>query len=323
MTKIEWVKNADGTQGKSWNVLAGCSKASPGCLNCYAERMAWRLVNNPATAKDYEDTIAVTSAGPRWSGKVNLLYRRLGQPMWRKKPTIYFVCSMADLFHPTVRAAFIVNVYEAMAACPQHTFIVCTKRPGRIVPVLYGPEGHWYLGGGDSLPNVWHLVSVENRECADRRIPELLQLREMAQGWPVLGVSAEPLLEPIDLQSHLGTWTDGAPYIMRGHETVHLDAPTGGLPKYSHLYTAMAKTPDSFLVKRGLDWVICGAESGPGARPMDLDWARTLKNQCQAAGVPYFLKQAQINGKLVKMPELDGRQWAEMPGDEYDRTYTK
>jgi len=123
--------------------------------------------------------------------------------------------------------------------------------------------------------NIWLGVSVEDQKTANERIPWLLKTPAA-----VYGVSVEPMLEKIDLKM-----------------MVYFCGGSSGL-KDSHP-----------------DWVICGCESGPTARPMDLDWARSLRDQCQAANVPFFLKQAVINGKLIKMPELDGKQWMEYPNE--------
>lgn len=238
-TKIEWVRNSDGTRGETWNPVTGCTKISPGCAHCYAERIARRLAGRcgyPEAPHHFD---------------VTLHPDKLNDPLKWKKPQTIFVCSMSDLFHESVPADYITHIYEVMAASPQHTFIVLTKRPERIVSVLYGEEGRWYLGGGDYLPNVWHMTSAENQETANNRIPELLKLYDISWGWPVLGVSVEPMLGAIDLSESIG------------------------IRKYLP----------------ALDWVICGGESGPGARPMREEWARDLRDQCREAGAPFFFKQ--------------------------------
>ena len=199
-------------------------------------------------------------------------------PLHWRKPRTVFVCSMSDLFHPLVRPEVIHDAYLVMSACPQHTFIVCTKRPGRIVPVLYDEPGY-YLGGGDYLPNVWHLVSTENQEQADIRIPELLKLRNASQGWTVLGVSAEPLLEQVDLTKWL-------PALVR-HGQYHHEA-------------------------GDLSWAIAGCETGPHARPMKLSWARDMRDQCKESGVPFFMKKVSGSPQGKQPPDdLMVREWPE------------
>jgi len=171
-------------------------------------------------------------------------------PMHHIKPRLYFVCSMSDLFHPAVPAEVIVQAFEQMEAMRQHIFIICTKRPERIASVLYGEEGHFYLGGGDFLPNVWLLTSAENQETYDQRVSALLDLGGNGYAWPVKGVSCEPLL---------GEITD-------------IRIPVGSMGDYP-------------------DWLIVGGESGPGARPMHPDWARSLRDECAQLRVPFFFKQ--------------------------------
>src|SRR3990167_9713762 len=173
-TSIEWADEV-------WNPVTGCTKVSQGCKNCYAERIAERFW------------------GDRKFTDVQMHEDRLRAPLHWKKPRRIFVNSMSDLFHPAVPASFIHAVYYVMTESKQHTFIVLTKRPERIVPVLYGAESNYYLGGGDYLPNVWHLTSAENQETANTRVPELLKLCGMSGGWPVIGVSVEPMLGPVKL----------------------------------------------------------------------------------------------------------------------------
>jgi len=181
---------------------------------------------------------------------------------WRKPRTV-FVCSMGDIFHSNVPTDFIDKVLEIIAACPQHTFLMLTKRPENIEDKLYGGKGARVLGGGDYLPNLGLGVTVENQDAV-KRILHLLKIPAAMRF-----VSVEPMLEPVKLGL------------------------AKGLP--------------------GLDWVICGEESGPNARHVGDGPIRDLKNQCVAAGVPFMLKQMWIGGKLVKMPELDGRVWDQRP----------
>lgn len=180
------------------NCTVGCTPVSSGCKNCYANTLhsmrhkaftEGKLQNIPQYAKPFSE--------------IQLMPDRMADALKQKKPSIIGISFMGDLFHKDVPADFITDVYEQMEQCPQHTFVVCTKRPERIVSVLYGEEGGWYLGGGDYLHNVWHLTSVENQETADLRIPALLELREQSRGWSVLGISAEPLLGPLKIMPYL------------------------------------------------------------------------------------------------------------------------
>jgi len=203
---------------------------------------------------------------------------------------------MGDLFHPAISAEYIVDLYETMTFLKRHTFIVLTKRPERIASVLYGQEGNWYLGGGDYIPNIWLGVTAENQQAADERIPLLLQIPGA-----VRFVSVEPMLGRVDIESYL--WAVGAstagPWRFPSGRVVH----TGGIGGQM-----ISSTPASEL-----HWVICGAESGSGARPMDEDWVRSLRDQCVSADVPFFYKQRIDGGKKISMPELDGEVWDQMP----------
>lgn len=313
MTTIEWCRNDDGTLGKSWNVTRGCSTISPGCEHCYAMKMAHRF---SAHGQPYDGLTKLTKHGPRWTGEVRCVLEMLEAPLHWRKPTRIFVDSMSDLFHDKVPDEFIAAVFGVMAACPQHTFIVLTKRAKRMrewfawlgkadpdgsfplhrdvvrrhlakykFDAPYAPTIRW------PLPDVWLGVSVENQEAADERIPYLLET-PAAVRW----VSVEPMLGAINLR-HIDADAAGST------SPCQVDALTGR-------HTDMGR-PCADVTR--LDWVICGCESGPNARPMDLNWARSLRDQCQAAGASYFLKQATVGGKLVKTPELDGRRCVEFP----------
>lgn len=274
MSKIEWT---DAT----WNPVVGCSLASPGCTNCYAMRTAWRLEwmavrhdtahSTPGPTAQYLGTTKLTKAGPVWTGTVNAAPDDvLMKPLRWKKPRRIFVNSMSDLFHPAVPDAVIDRVFAVMALCPKHQFQVLTKRSDRMREYCtsrFGGWGEMHLadaiealdgfkkdGGGEwgePLPNVWLGVSVEDQARADERMPDLL-----ATPAAVRWISAEPLLGPVDLKDFL-LCHDAAP-------------PCAGPSKY---------------------WVVAGGESGPGARPMHPDWARSLRDQCAAAGVPFLFKQ--------------------------------
>lgn len=423
VTKIEWVKGAEGRAGETWNVITGCSKTSPGCQFCYAERMARRTYRDswrPWTEKNINTNLRIYP-------------ERFDAPFRWREPRMVFVCSMADLFHPAVSDETIGRVWQVMGATPRHTYMILTKRPERMhkwarewysggmlepsdVRPVYGYPGYsistdgvvfgkrndtraglvpdfseagyqrvtlyrkgsprggerelvhrlvlatfvrrplpaeqachrngnprdnrfsnlywgtqednWrdrishgnarsyaklteeqveeirrraeigqsayriskdypvsdtqirnIVGGRqwnmpDSGPeirppartvldSVWLGVSVEDQERADERIPHLL-------GTPAAlrFVSVEPMLEPVDLSSWLGTCLCG----MGFYAAPELHAPS---------------------CHRGscLDWIIAGGESGPGARPLDLLWLRSLRDQCRPAGIPFFAKQ--------------------------------
>ncbi|HVL65753.1 MAG TPA: phage Gp37/Gp68 family protein [Vicinamibacterales bacterium] len=258
-SSIEWTDS-------TWPVVTGCDYASPGCANCYAVRDARRLSHNPnpRVAAAFAGVVEPTAAGKlRWTGRVNCLEERLDWPLKWKRPRKIFVCNQSDLFHEDVPQAFIIAVFNRMARAPQHTFQVLTKRPARMremVQLIDALRGGSSLYANWPLPNVWLGVSVENQRFADERIPLLLQTPAA-----VRFISAEPLLGPLELR----------------HDWLY---------EYRNLNPVKAIVPAGAPLPR-LSWVIVGGESGKGARPFDLAWARSIVQQCQAAGTAVFVKQ--------------------------------
>lgn len=254
-TKIEWTD-------MTWNPVTGCTPISEGCQNCYAKRMAKRLAGRCGYPKD--DPFLVT-----------LHPERLNEPMKWKTPRRVFVCSMGDLFHEDVPFEYIHGIWDIIKAYPQHTFLILTKRPQRMAEVvnrIYGLERlGWSKGFWD---HVWLGVTAENQQRANERIPILLQIPAA-----VRFVSVEPMLGPVDLSEWLGgTW-----YC----ETCECTVDPEFVP-FSEIHYPCENYLD-FIP--GIDWVICGGETGPGARPMHPDWVRSLVLQCKNAGVPIFVKQ--------------------------------
>lgn len=277
-TKIEWAE-------ETWNPVTGCSPVSEGCRNCYAKRMAQRLRGRCGYPEDEPF-------------KVTFHPNQLRQPSRWKKPRRVFVCSMGDLFHDDVPERWISAVFLAMQKAKKHTFLILTKRPERMAEFLdrWGhcdndyPEdrgflsadcsagkplgyGHYRREGRqrDPLSNVWLGVTAENQEQADRRIPILLSIPAA-----VRFVSVEPMLGPVDIEEYFPKY-DYRPMYGYYREFLRMQRiESDGKP---------------VLINPGIDWVICGGESGPGARPMHPDWARCLKDQCQTAGVSFYFKQ--------------------------------
>ncbi len=196
-TKIEWADEV-------WNPVTGCTKVSPGCANCYAERFAKRLAGRCGYPKDNPFDMKVH-------------YDRLENVDFGKKPKQIFVCSMGDLFHYMVPNSVIEYVLEIIAANPQHTFIVLTKRPRNLDDKLYGVDLDTpirELGGGDYLPNLWLGISAENQEWYDERISYLLDIPAAKHI-----VSLEPLLGPIDL----GEFIEHIDWVIVGGESANFD----------------------------------------------------------------------------------------------------
>lgn len=327
-TKIEWCRSDDGSLGETWNPVRGCSRVSPGCGGakgqggCYAERLAIRM---SAEGQPYHGLVRSGPQGPRWTGEVAFDAKALAAPLSWRKPRRVFVNSMSDLFHEALTNEQIAAVFGVMAACPQHTFQVLTKRAERmaewfkwvtraatenaggiaaaararmgalecaLIGHAAGDEGAFEkrLGANTDwvwpLPNVWIGVSVEDQKRADERIPHLLRVPAA-----VRFLSCEPLLEHVDLRL-------SPPCDCCGVE-----------PKHA-----------------GIDWVIVGGESGPGARPFDLAWARAVVGQCREAGVACFMKQlgadpvqssddAERFGSIFDLADRKGGDPAEWPED--------
>lgn len=244
-TSIEWT---DAT----WTPVKGCTRKSPGCVNCYAEIMAARF-SKPGQWGEGLATIVETPHGKdhRWTGAVRLDSKELLKPLSWRKPRRIFVCSTSDLFHEAVSDDDLDLVFAVMGRADQHTYQVLTKRPERMRDYIKSrtrlPDeiGAFYdLPTDGSAPiyqplrNVWLGVSVEDQSRATERISVLQDVPAHTRF-----VSFEPLLGPVNADL------------------------------------------------RGVHWAIVGGESGPGARPMHPDWARSLRDQCAAAGVPFLFKQ--------------------------------
>jgi len=238
----------------TWNPIRGCSRVSEGCRNCYAEKVASRFCG-PGEA--YEGL----AKDGRWTGKVQLIEEHLDDPIRWKKPRRVFVNSMSDLFHDSFFEGLlrkdepVRQIFKVMAAAKQHTFQVLTKRPDNMRRFM----GWWMDQYGDVPPNVWLGVSVEDQKTADERIQLLMRTHAA-----VRFISAEPLLGPLNITPFL---TSGGIRFGMGCKYGE-----GGLDKK-------------------LDWVIVGGESGPRARPFQLDWCESIVEQAKAAAVPVFVKQ--------------------------------
>ena len=279
MTTIEWTD-------RTWNPVTGCTKVSPGCDNCYAENIARRF----AGSKAFPDGFDVT-----------LHEQRLAQPYRWKEPARVFVNSMADLFHDDVPDPFITQVFDVMEANPQHTFQVLTKRYARMRSFVQRREEQRrkYAAKFDDCPteamrnspaaqdararaaappaNIWLGVSVETQTWADIRIPALLETPAA-----VRFLSCEPLLGPVDLCGPI------VPGRGRPRLTYWLDGRPGWGPEQTDDRGRAFQEP---VVGPRINWVIVGGESGPRARAMHPQWARTIRDQCQHSRVPFFFKQ--------------------------------
>jgi len=199
-TKIEWTRSDDGTLGRTWNPIRGCSVVSEGCRNCYAMNFATRFAKE---GEPYEGLAYRNSSGAHWTGKVEFIEKHLTDALRWRKPARVFVNSMSDLFHESIPDEWIDKIFAVMAYAPQHVFQVLTKRPERMLSYLSCREGRrvvidglgaiWTHTVSWPLPNVHLGVSAEDQKTANERIP-LLRETPAAVRW----VSAEPLIGPID-----------------------------------------------------------------------------------------------------------------------------
>lgn len=282
-----------------------CEKASAGCQNCYSETNNARCLPRNGTGLPFDRR-------SRDLVDIHLDEKILLQPLRWKKGRRIFVCSQTDLFGEFVPDELIDRVFAAMALCPQHTFQVLTKRPDRMerwaadaevrIQNIVDESETW----DDSpipdeemaplirewpLPNVWLGVSCDDQRRADERIPHLLRTPAA-----VRFLSCEPLLEDLRL------W-----------KLCSLDFHDNTIGYETYPLSGMQAMPDCDWPHPKIDWVIVGAESGPGARPCSEDWIRSLRDQCQTAGTAFFYKQWAVNGRKVDTPELDGKKWVEFP----------
>jgi protein gp37 len=230
-SKIEWT---DAT----WNPVRGCTKISPGCKHCYAERFAERF--RGVKGHPFEQGF-----------DLRLVPGKLGEPLRWKSPQRIFVNSMSDLFHDQVPLEYIQRVFRVMNEANWHQYQVLTKRAERLEAI--SAELPW-------ASHIWMGVSVENEDYL-WRIDHLRRIKAH-----VKFLSIEPLLGPIGK-----------------------------------------------IKLRGIDWVIVGGESGPGARPMTPEWVKDIRDQCRKANVAFFFKQWGGVQKKRHGRELDGRTWDEMP----------
>jgi protein gp37 len=315
----------------TWNPVRGCSWVSRGCEHCHAERTAARLAGR---GQPYEGLVDDSGL---WNGRVILVHHTLAHPLRWTRPRRVCVNSTGDLFHPGVPVDWVDRVFAVMALSPLHTFQISTKHPGRMLAYLkqvrrdswehYGAAIVHAANGGTvadararvnrdalrshPLPNVWVGVSVEDQASLDERLPILARTPAACRF-----VACEPLLGPLDFTPPHWRGTN-----LRNNEGLH-----------------------------ELDWLIAGGESGPGARPMHVDWVRGLRDACRCRDyqgrppLPFFFKSwgnwlhaSQLSARefeahdevfrwtnetldySVRMPKknagrmLDGRTWLELP----------
>lgn len=349
-TSIEWT---DAT----WNPTRGCNRQSAGCANCYAEQQAMRIVRMdrgrgvPEGQGSYDGLVRMTSQGPRWTGEVREVHAALDWPLRQRKPLRIFVNSMGDLFHPGVTVEFIALVFAFMAYARQHTFQILTKFPDRMAEVLTSDEFAEEFESACAVAryDAEEILAArgefgvhERRRDDIRAFEPLLPLGNVQ-----LGASAENQAA-LDMRLSALLQTPAAVRFLS------LEPLLGAVRIPPELLARIVGT--SQHGQRFLDWIIVGGESGHRARPVHPAWVRELRDQCTAAGVPFFFKQwgqwlpataeRRITGMVLvlegagpfaKEPrwhgfedgqrvarvgkkaagrKLDGREWSQFPGQE-------
>lgn len=267
-TNIEW---ADSTV----NFWSGCTKVSPACSHCYAETLSKR---NPAVfgkwgpgAPRSEHLKGATANVRKWQHQAQAFAEAHGGRRRR-----VFVNSMSDWLDDEVPSEWLARLLFAISEAPDVDFLLLTKRPENFdsrlkAANIFFAENYskswtelevWWQGK-TVFDNVWIGVTAENQAMADQRIPKLLEIPAR-----VRFLSCEPLLGPVDLND----WIYLCPECDGNGCSTRKDCING-------------------YVNQGIHWVIAGGESGPDARPMHPDWARSLRDQCGEAGVPFLFKQ--------------------------------
>lgn len=314
-TKIEWARNADGSPGETWNPIraklidgkrnvsksghfgTGCTMVSPGCQNCYAGTINKRFYGNDYS---YHSKPA----------EFFLDEKILGLPMRKRKPTTFFVCSMCDLFHEGVPNEMIAEIFGVMSECEQHTFQVLTKRAKRMQSWFGWVNSQWSQlfpphHGAEDYPVDANVVLQFVNHLSTRAQEDVCK-DDAPLDWPLpnvwLGVSAEnqemadsriPILLKIPAAVR---WVSFEPLL----------------------------GPINYI--SGIDWAVVGGESGPKARPMHPDWARSLRDQCLKVGIPFFYKQWGAWGPVDRGKRMNPTDtlrfiiapWDSAPGDVID-----
>ena len=205
-----------------------------------------------------------------------------------REPQVVGIAFTGDLFHEDVPFEFIDRVGNAIGHIPQHIYLFLTKRADRMLEYF---DQHCV---GELPGNIWPMVSVEDQKSADNRIPFLLQIAAAHRG-----VSIEPMLGPVELN--------------------RIEQMVGGGARFcTSALHGFQQSPEERRVipswaGRSLDWVVVGCESGKNRRPFDEDWVRTIRDQC-CSRVPFMYKQGRQNGRVVKLPLLDGVRHTDGPG---------
>jgi protein gp37 len=278
MTKqheISWL-NWPGYKGETYNPIVGCTKCSVGCQNCYAEKMALRLA--AMGLHQYADVMDVDAKC--WNGKTAFVESALYQPLRWRDPRCVFPCNMSDLFHESVPFEWIDRVFAVMALCPQHKFLLLTKRVNRMAEYF----AEFFVGNRKVCDEI---RKSQGSIVASHVVPNMIKNGIKNVGIGVTVCTPDELWKLDELRK--------IPAAMR---FVSFEPLLADLGKVNY---------------EGINWVIVGGESGHNARPMNPDWARSIQHQCADAGVPFFFKQNGGIGKDKGGHLLNGVEYHEFP----------
>lgn len=284
-------RSAIGWTDATWNPTVGCSLESPGCAGCYAMREAARLARMGVAR--YAGLTAEAKTGPVWTGEVRTApAATLNQPLRWRAPRRVFVNSMSDLFHPAVGFGTVTRVLHVMAHCPHHTFQVLTKRPDRMLAFVR----QWADLAGEPDEPLLVRGPAATRAAHPSGRGQLFAAMLEDMGEPPPGCAAMTF----DWQDGIRWWEDAFPNVWLGtsaEDQVRLDERGSAMAAIHALGWRTWCSAEPLLGPLDLrghswvEWLVAGGESGPRARPPHLAWFRQLRNQCAAAGVPYFFKQ--------------------------------
>lgn len=286
-SKIEWTEH-------TWNPIVGCRRVSPGCEHCYAERFVHRSMS-----KQHKGLTVAGRKGVRWNGEVNIAEHRFAEPLKRKKPTTYFVNSLSDMFYEPLSNELIAALFGVMAASPHHTYQILTKRPER------GREFFgWLVRQCVGTPATYADFLRHRAWCKfgelpiDKRPAENVVLGDGDARWPLPNV-------------HLGVSIESEGYLGRVMELAQCPAAVRWVSQEPQIGRIQYAPGHMDLI----DWIVVGGESGPKARPFDLEWLELTIDQCERHRIPVFVKQFGDNpGRLRSARAGKSEEWVSVAG---------